>query len=687
MRTKLELLLMSFLLLASMAWAGTWTIDEFDDSPDPGEEDNFIAKESGSGLKPVQPEEVSQQGNRLYVRQKFEDPFGDEDAVYQIFQGRAKEAAKGLGKISLDGIPYTTLLKMKLFYSRNAKGDDDLETVYFDGKDILVEGEDPVYINLNGKMEELKPVTSRDYKISITSEPAGATVTTGNTERGKTPVTFPVTSAKTITVVISKDGYYPVIKAITPAEKQTTQEGVLLTQKASLNNPAATFKSQLQAAISKKDASAIKGIKTDVQKTLSSYGSDAKKAIDGIMSKFPPNPAKTSSESSSEFSARQTIWNNAQARERDALNKEAQSISNELKELLAEVDAAVGEMEFTLKYEYIPNSAITFVNMGVKDFTVNTEISNSRVKFNAKNTRVSYGNVSRNEISQNEEYIHGVLKIWDAPNENGKYSSIYDVAFFYDETPLSVISKGSFTLPEATSASRSTEKDLNSRIARFPGKAAWDKRDSDATISALRLGEIPDASASRKPAAAPAPLMEDAYYDEDEDEEEFESAMGEQESYDYSSYAAARSATDIFGNTDEYLFWTGMAFAAAAIGTGVVGFLQHFKWQEANDAVKAIDKEISNTKDMIGKICYDNYEGGEAENCKRRYIKIAEEHRDSNPLPDGWNSDFEPRGTIYELNQLNKINKDTRDSYNMGRIIFWGSAGISLAISITLFAW
>jgi hypothetical protein len=686
MKVKFELLLTSLLLLASFAWAGRWTIDSFDDSPDPGEADSFIAQESAGGLKPVQPEQVTQQGNRLYVRQKFEDPFGDEEATYQIFQGRATEAAKGLGKISLEGIPYPTLLKMKLFYSRNAKGDDDLETVYFDGKDIFVEGEDPVYINLNGKMEELRPLVSKELKVSVTSEPSGATVTVGNTERGKTPVTFNVTSSKTIAAVISKEGYYTIIKPITPGERQTVQEGVLLTEKTPMNNPAATFRSQMKTAIANKDGSSLRGIKTDVQKTLSTYGTDAKKNIDAIMSKYPANPAKAQNESSGEFNDRQKIWANMQAKERDALNKEAQNISNELKDLLTEIDASIGEMEFTLRYEYIPNSAITFANMGVRDFTINAELSNSRIKFNAKNVRAGYGSVPRNEIAQNEESVHGVLKVWDTPNENGKYSSIYDIALFYDETPLAILNKGTLTSSDATAASRNTERDLNTRIARFPGKAAWDKKDFDATIATLRLGEVPDGVA--KPAA---PAQDYAYYDEDEDDEEFEDGMEEQESYDYSSYAAARSATEIFGNSDEYLFWSGMVFAAAAIGTGVYGFLtQHTNWQKANDAVNAIEKEISKTKDEIRTACNRaDQDPGKQNSCYEQFLLIAQ--NPNSHLPSAWdfgdNNERDPRGTISTLEERNKVNKATRDSYNKGRIIWFTAAGISAAISITLFAW
>jgi hypothetical protein len=665
------------LLLVSSAWAGKWTIDSFDDSSEPGDPDNFIAAESSGGLKPVQASQVTPQSGRLYVRQKFEDSFGDDEPTYQIFQGRATEAAAGLGKISLDGIPYATLLKMKLFYSKSAKGDDDLEIVYFDGKDILVEGEDPVYINLNGKMEELKPAVLRDYKISVTSEPSGATVSVGGAEKGKTPVTFNVSSDKTVSVVVSKEGYYTAIKPVTPSGKQATQEGVLLTARKPLNNPATAYKSELQTAVAAKNANAIKTLKTNIQKTLSTYNTDVKKSIEDIVSKFPANPPKASNESSGDYSTRQTLWSNAQTKERDALNKDAQTYFNELKDLLAEVESVAGDFDFALKYEYVPYDAITITKWGVKDLTVNAEIKNSRVRFKYDGAKLSFGSLSKNEIAQDEENIHGVLKIWNTPNEKGKYASIYDIAFFYEETPLKTIAKGTFTLDEATTASKDTEKDLNKRIANYPGKAAWDKKDEAATLETLLKGEIPDGTKVAKP--PPPPPKEEVVYDEDEDEEEFEEEMETQTKYDYSRYGAAGNATDIFGNTDEYLFWTGMVFAAAAIGTGVVGFLENTKYAKANDAVKDAETLKKGVIAKIGIACSDAID---VQACISAATGVA-----TNPDAEVPQEFKEVPGLILNINKVIDANSVVRDSYNKSRIIWFSAAGLSAALSIVLFAW
>ena len=683
MKAKFKFLIAFFLLLAAFAWASKWTIDSFDDSPDPGEPDNYIAQESSGGLKPVSPGQVSQQSGKLYVRQKFEDPFEDEGATYQIFQGRPTDAAKSLGKISLDGIPYATLLKMKFFYTKNAKGDDDLETVYFDGKDIFVEGEDPVYINLNGKMEELKPVVSREFKISLTSEPSGATVTVNNASKGETPLTFNVSSSKTVTVVVSKEGYYTTVKPITPSEKQTTQEGVLLTAKKPLDNPATAYRSQLTAAMASKNTNTIKTLRADVQKTLNNYNSASKKEMEAVMSKYPANSPKAANESSADYDARQKVWNNAQAKEKDALNKEAQGIFNDIKDLLAEIDAAAGGLDFALKYEYIPSSAISVTNMGIKDFTINAEVSNSRVKFEYSKAKLAYGEVARDEIVEDPEDLHGVIKIWDNPNENGKYASIYDIVFFYDETPLKILSKGSLSLRDATSSSKSTEKDLNSRIAKFPGKAAWDKTDEAATLAALRAGEIPDAQAVAAPKQPVAEEEDEADYDEDEDEDEFEEGVADQEERDYSRYGATANATEIFGNTDEYLFWTGMVFLAGAIGTGVVGFLQNSEYLKANDAVKTTNSKITEVKNRIRDACEDNSE--KYSNSPAECVRAAEIYAARPPNDPG--QELTEGRTLWILNNHLAVNQKTSDSFNQSRIIWFSAAAASAAISIILFAW
>lgn len=182
---------------------------------------------------------------------------------------------------------------------------------------------------------------------------------------------------------------------------------------------------------------------------------------------------------------------------------------------------------------------------------------------------------------------------------------------------------------------------------------------------------------------------DEATYDEDEDEEEAEEGAVAQEKYDYSRYGAAGNATQIFGNTDEYLFWTGMVFLASAIGNGVVGFLQHKEWDKANQAVVATEDKIKTIKGDIETAC-QTYHPDKLYDCIVRVTRYAEgkdpdsgygigEENLQNPVNDG--------RPLYILNQHLKVNSDTRDSYNRARIIFFSAAAVSLGISITLFAW
>jgi hypothetical protein len=665
----------SFLLFAAVSvWAGKWTIDTFDNSPEPGDPDKYMAAESGKGLTPVKPEQVTRQEDVLYIRQKFEDDLGR--STYQIFRGKAKPAAKSLGKISLEGIPYATLLKMKLFYKRNSDSEDDLEGVYFDGKDIFVEGEDPVYINLNGKMEELKPLASREYDIKITSEPSGAAVSVGSASRGVTPASFTVSASKTIAVVVSKEGFYPIVRPVTPADKGATEEKFSLAARAPMNNPATAYKSQLDAAVQKKDASTIRSIRTSVMQILSNYNTETKKNIDAVLERFPANPPKAAKETPEDFNTRKNLWTTVQNRERDALNREAESYFKELKELLMKIDVLSEELDFVLKYEYVPARSLEPTNLGIKDFSINANQENFSVKFKYSNAKLAYGAIPRNEIAQNLGKIHGVLKLWNVPNENGDFASIYDIAFFYNETPLQTITKGSFAVGNATNASRNTERDLNARIARYPGKASWDKKDSIATLAALRAG------AASAPAPKPAPQVASKNLDDDEEEEEeefedddeFEDEMEDQRQSDYSRTSASRSATDIFGNTDEYLFWSGVAFAAMAIGSGVVGFLENTKWTDARKALDVADKKIANFENDVRGACTAIY-------------------KDDKKLQDvcfnKWQNEAKTN-SLYEVKPLYDIQKDNekaKKSYNTSRTIWFSAAGLSAAISITLFLW
>jgi hypothetical protein len=677
-----------FLLLTVSVWADKWVIGSFDDSPEPGDPDKYIAAESGKGLAPVKPEQVTEQSNVFYVRQKFEDDLGR--ASYQIFRGRPTAAAKNLGRISLEGISYVTLLKMKLFYKRNADSEDDLEEVYFDGKNIFVQGEDPVYINTNNKWEELRPMVFKEYDIEITSNPPDAAVSIGNISKGLTPLAFTVSSAKAITIVVSKDNYYPTIKLVTPIDGRVAKENLSLVARVPLANPTTLYKAQLETAVKNKDASSIRSIRISVMQALGTYNTtEAKKSIDLALANFPTLAPKAANESAEEFNSRRTIWTNAQNREKDALNREALIYSTEFKELLAEIDVIVEELDFALKYEYIPANALSLSNLGVTNFTLNAAIENSRIKFKYNNAKIAYATVPRNEVAQNIDRVHGVLKIWNIPNEIGNFASIYDIEFFYDEVPLKIVTKGTFVMEEATNASRTTEKDLNGRIAKYAGRTAWVKKDSIATLATLRAGEIPDPLAPRQTFISQTQDDYDDDYEEDDDDDEFEEEMETQKKYDYSRSAATRSATDIFGNRDEYIFWSAVGFAAVFVGTGIIGVLQNSKRLAANDAISVANTKRQDVLDDIRRACDEKGDIIEIVKCVDKWVAIAEGNAklEGNELIDpntGMQMDVL---ALKRINDNIEGNKKVKDSYQRSSVIWFTTAGLSAAISITLFLW
>jgi len=308
------------------------------------------------------------------------------------------------------------------------------------------------------------------------------------------------------------------------------------------------------------------------------------------------------------------------------------------------------------KYEYIPNSALKFSSVGVKDINLNVE----HKTFKYKNAKLSFGNsirngkkLSRSDIIEDQGKIHGILKT------NGNPASIYDMAFFYDETPLEFLGKNS-----ANSATLAALR-RNSTLAYSSAPRPYDFEDEDDEEEEEEEEE------------------EEASYDEDEDEDEFDRGMSNQSKYDYSRSAASSSASDIFGNTDEYLFWTGVAFAAAAIGTGVVGFLQNQTYSEANDAVSKAKSDVDRFKTDVTNGC-----NGDAE-CVRVALMVAG-YSPKNPTiceSGNYPTTCDEGGYIWKKNQNIKANEEVRDSYNTGRIIFFSAAAVSAAISITLFAW
>ena len=162
------LILLSF---AALSFADTYTISNFS-AEDVGTPDSYIQAEFGGELKTASPTAVLDiQKGRLFIRQKFEDPFGEEETVYQIYQGRAGNLSSLKALQSPPSVSYAKLLNLKLYASSSDEASQDIEKVYFDGKSVYIEGS-TAFVSVNGSMVELKPASSAPALVPAPAAPA-----------------------------------------------------------------------------------------------------------------------------------------------------------------------------------------------------------------------------------------------------------------------------------------------------------------------------------------------------------------------------------------------------------------------------------------------------------------------------------------------------------------------------------
>ena len=148
---------LSFIVLctALTAFAGPYDIDGFD-ATDVGSPDSYITAEFGGELKKAPASEVSSlQSGRLVVRQKFEDPFGESETMYQLYQGRAGDLSS-LTPLTAEGADYSDIVKAKIYQRKGMDAEEDAEKVYFDGKFIYVPGMSSAIAYVNNAPVELK---------------------------------------------------------------------------------------------------------------------------------------------------------------------------------------------------------------------------------------------------------------------------------------------------------------------------------------------------------------------------------------------------------------------------------------------------------------------------------------------------------------------------------------------------
>jgi hypothetical protein len=150
------------------------------------------------------------------------------------------------------------------------------------------------------------------------------------------------------------------------------------------------------------------------------------------------------------------------------------------------------------------------------------------------------------------------------------------------------------------------------------------------------------------------------------------------DSRDYSASAAAQDVKDRFGIADEVRFWSAVALSAVAAGSAVMGILQHMKSSEANKAYKELQGVANTVENKIKSAC-STIEGVTNQQACINHFKTTTDPKAFIAQESGW--------TYAKLQSRMKTDKDTQDSYAMGRNLWFGVTAVSLTTAIVLFAW
>lgn len=163
--------LLAICLSAAAAFAGAYDISEFS-AQDKGTPDKYIAAEFGGQLKTAPADEVATlQKGRLVIRQKFEDPFGDTEPTYQLYQGRANDLSNLVALTPPEGMSYSSMVTTKFYATRGMQPKEDAEKVYFDGTSIYIPGLTSAFAIIDGKPVELQSEASK-AEAAAASAPA-----------------------------------------------------------------------------------------------------------------------------------------------------------------------------------------------------------------------------------------------------------------------------------------------------------------------------------------------------------------------------------------------------------------------------------------------------------------------------------------------------------------------------------
>ncbi|NLB63961.1 MAG: PEGA domain-containing protein [Fibrobacter sp.] len=328
------------MLLNAFSFASSYSISNFASTEPYGSPDEFIDAEFNGELRKAKANAI--RSDRFYVRQKYEDPFDDDATTYELFEGSITKSGKAkLSKFSYDEIPYSEMLKLKFYSSKDANPNYDIDRIYFDGNFFYVYDEAAIYINVDGETIELRPSSEKSADIELGSQPSGAEIFIDGSPKGTTPTKITLTGTSATLVTLKKPGYYDAIKVITPVAGNTIKEGLLLIKKDTIENIALSFKKEIKQLQAKGDEDGLNELKGKIEDAIEDWDSQSSEEISKIMDNYPPNQSQNSDESADNYKTRTEAWEKNREAEEESLKEIAENIKSELESLLANMDDAI----------------------------------------------------------------------------------------------------------------------------------------------------------------------------------------------------------------------------------------------------------------------------------------------------------------------------------------------------------
>lgn len=720
MKRFLSGLLLTSLSLVQLAFADNFTISKFG-GESVGAPDDYIAADFNDELKKANPNAI--QDGRFYARQKFEDPFDEDATEYGLYQGKITSVGKAkLGKFSVPNKPYSDVLTSKFYVSQSSKPDQDIDRVYFDGKFVYVEGEKPIYVNIDGTMTELRPSIEKVAYFNVTSQPSGADITINGESKGRTPSKITVMGAKPSVITLAKPGFYTKISVVKPLPGQTVDVGELMTEKKNLENPSQALKLKFLEVSRKKDAAALKSLRETVSSKLDNWPSDSKAAIEKLLANYPPNPSQKGDETADDFQIRTEAWQ----KDRDAEQSNQQIIADkateDLRSLLREIDTAMEGAGFSIKHIYISPSEIELgrFNKGKNQFEVVVKSTDPMLSYTWKGN-FEMGDRTNTDIINAKDQIQGVIKVWDIPAKSGKAAAFQGIALFVNKEALTPVGRGTYTSPDTDPATnaKGVEFDKKLEALSYSDKNKFDADNETKTLALLQKLEsepVAAVAAPPPPVVVPPPPppppaveepAEDAAVEEEPTEEEaIADATDTQETVDNAEdreESADDAVVDIdaqFGRGDEYRKWAAWGLVATTVANLTVAVLQHMAYNKNKDSYDKTQDLIDGHRTGLEQSC-----GAAAGNTVQDPATQTSRPKDPDTeggsqfgsyLPYGMNAQTctdvlvaksRYDGPLSRMEPVQKENKNVMSSYSTGRNIFLGLAALSLGGSIVLFTW